>query len=125
MSAGDDKYSVNVKRRDRVEYKDRDRTVVFNAGMLDGEVYLGGEEVIKGRLDPRQREEVIGRVYHHLNVVRGMGLAFINPDGSRWQPRAEPSADAGQLEPRPARSAGPGPLTRLLRAMMGSGREIP
>jgi hypothetical protein len=28
-----------------------------------------------------QREEVIERVYYHLNVVRRMGLEFINPDG--------------------------------------------
>jgi hypothetical protein len=48
MPAHDNRYSVNVKGRDRVEYKDRDRTVVFEAGMLDQEVYLGREKVTAG-----------------------------------------------------------------------------
>jgi hypothetical protein len=125
MPAHDNRYSVNVKGRDRVEYKDRDRTVVFEAGMLDQEVYLGREKVTAGRLDPEQREEIIERVYHHLNVVRRMGLEFISPDGSRWQPRAKPSGETARLEPRPDDSAGPGPLTRLLRKIMGSGRKLP
>jgi hypothetical protein len=93
--------------------------------MLDQEVYLGREKVTAGRLDPGQREEVIARVYHRLNVVRRMGLEFINPDGSRWQPSATPSGETGWLEPRWHDSARPGPLTRLLRTIMGSGRERP
>jgi hypothetical protein len=101
MPARDNRYSVNVKGRDRVEYKDRDRTVVFEAGMLDQEVYIGREKVTAGRLDPGQREEVIVRVYHHLNVVRRMGLEFINPDGSRWQPRAKPSGGSAGPETAP------------------------
>jgi hypothetical protein len=36
----------------------RDQTVVFEAGMLDQEVYLGREKVTAGRLDPGQWEEV-------------------------------------------------------------------
>lgn len=123
MRAGDNRYSVNVKGRARVEYKDRDRTVVFEAGMLDQAVYLGREKVTAGRLDPGQREEVIARVYHRLNVVRGMGLEFINPDGSRWQPQA--SRETARLEPRSHDSARPGPLIRLLRTIMGSGGELP
>ena len=106
MPARDNTYSVHVKRRDQVEYKDRDRTVVFEAGMLDQAVYLGRERVTGGRLDPGQREEVIERVYYHLNVVRQMGLEFINPDASRWHPRAEPSGarDARCAGGRGARS---------------------
>lgn len=125
MPAREHRYTVHVKDRHRVEYKDRDRSVVFEAGMLDGAVYLGGEKVTAGRLDPGQREEVIARVYHHLNLVRGMGLEFINPDGSRWQPVAEPSGQPAQLNRRPHDSARPGPLTRLLRTIMGSGRNLP
>lgn len=125
MRARHKRYSVHVKRRDRVEYTDRDRTVVFEAGMLDQAIYLGREEVTAGRLDPGQREEVIERVYYHLNVVRRMGLEFINPDASRWQPRAEPYEKTARLEPEPDDSAGPGPLTRLIRRLTGSGRELP
>jgi hypothetical protein len=125
MPARDNRYSVNVKGRDRIEYKDRDRTVVFEAGMLDQEVYLGREKVIAGRLDPGQQEEVIARVYHRLNVVRRMGLEFINPDGSLWQPQANASGETARLEPRSHDSARPGPLIRLLRTIMGSGRELP
>jgi hypothetical protein len=101
MFAGDNRFSVHIKGRNRVEYKDGDRTVVFEAGMLDQAVYLGREEVVAGGLDPQQREEVIERVYHHLNVVRQMGLEFVNPDGSRWQPRTESSVETARpkLEP--------------------------
>jgi hypothetical protein len=125
MPARNNRYSVSVKGRGRVEYEDRDRTVVFEAGMLDREVYLGREKVTVGRLDAGQREEVVARVYHHLNVVRRMGLEFINPDGSRWQPRTKPSEEPAPLAPRPHRCASPGPLIRLLRTIMGGGRELP
>ena len=125
MPAHRNRYSVHIPRRDRVEYKDRDRTVVFEAGMLDQAVYLGREKVTAGRLDPGQLEEVIERVYYHLNVVRRMGLEFINPDASRWQPSAKPSGETARLEPNPNDSAGPGPLTRIFRAITGSGRELP
>jgi hypothetical protein len=125
MPVRDNRYSVHVKDRGRVEYKDRDRTVVFEAGMLDQEVYLGREKVTAGRLDPGQREEVIERVYDHLNVVRHMGLEFINPDGSRWQPRVKPSGETARLEPKPEDSARPGLLARLLRTITGSSRELP
>lgn len=56
MPARDNRYSVHVKGRGLVEYKDRDRTVEFETGMLDGEIYLGREKVTAGRLDPGQRE---------------------------------------------------------------------
>jgi len=99
MPARDSRYSVHVKGRHRVEYKDRYRTVVFDAGMLDQAVYLGREKVTAGRLDPGQREEVIERVYYQLNVVREMGLEFINPDASRWQPRTSRITGSGRELP--------------------------
>ena len=86
MFKRDDRYSVHVKSRSWIEYKDRERTVRLRAGMLDQQVYLGQEDVTAGQLDPRDREEVIRRVYHHLNVTREMGLRFLNPDGSHWRP---------------------------------------
>jgi hypothetical protein len=89
------RYSVRVRGRGRIEYRDHDRTIVLRAGMLDGEVYLGQEEVTAGRLDPADREEVIERVHHHLNVNRGMSLRFLNPDGSEWQSRHRPDDDSG------------------------------
>jgi hypothetical protein len=119
MPARTNRYSVHVKRRDQVEYKDRDRTVVFRAGMLDGEVYLGREQVTAGRLDPDQREEIIERVYHHLNVVRQMGLTFINEDASPWRPRAQAAPErASRLERRPD-LGWPRTLARLLRRITG------
>jgi hypothetical protein len=125
MPARDNTYWVHVKGRHRVEYKDRDRTVVFDAAMLDRAVYLGGEKVSAGWLDPGQREEVIERVHYQLNVVRQMGLEFINPDDSRWRPRTGPSGETARLEQKLDHSAGPGPLTRLFRRITGSGREPP
>jgi hypothetical protein len=125
MPTRDSRYLVKVKGRDRIEYKDHDRTVVFEAGMLDHAVYLGREKVTAGRLDPGQRGEVIARVYHRLNMVRLMGLEFINPDGSRWQPQAKPTGETAGLESRSYDSARPGRLTRLLRTIMGTGRELP
>jgi hypothetical protein len=64
MFKRDDRYSVHVKGRSWIEYKDGERTVRLRAGMLDQEVY----------------------VYRHLNVTRDMGLRFLNPDGSQWRP---------------------------------------
>jgi len=84
------RYSVHVRGRGRIEYRDPERTVLLRAGMLDGEVYLGQEEVTAGLLDPADREEVVERVYHHLNVSRGMNLRFLNPDGSEWRPSHRP-----------------------------------
>jgi hypothetical protein len=84
----DDRYSVHIPSRSWIEYKDRERTVRLPAAMLDGEVYLGQEEVTAGQLYPQDREEVIRRVYHHLNVTRDMGLRFLNPDGSQSTPPA-------------------------------------
>jgi hypothetical protein len=124
MPARDNRYSVHVKDRGRVEYKDRDRTVVFEAGMLDQEVYLGREKVTAGRWNPGQRAEVIERVYYHLNAVRQMGLEFINPDCSRWHPRAKPPGETPRLEPRADDSPGPGRLTRLPRRIAGDGRRL-
>jgi hypothetical protein len=88
MLKRDDRYSVHIPSRSWIEYKDRERTVRVGAGMLDQEVYLGHVEVLAGQLDPQDREEVIRRVYHHLNITRDMGLRFLNPDGSHWSPPA-------------------------------------
>jgi hypothetical protein len=118
MRARGDRYTVSIPGRHEVIYKDRERTVVFDAGMLDGEVYLGREKVTAGRLDPGQRDEVIARVYHYLNVVRGMGLKFINPDRSRWRPPDPPSGEAAEPEP-PSRSVGSDAVDRLFRRIMG------
>jgi hypothetical protein len=86
MFKRDDCYSVHVKGRSWIEYKDHERTVRPRAGMLDQEVYLGQVDVTAGQLAPPDREEVIRRVYHHLNVTRDMGLRFLKPDGSQWRP---------------------------------------
>lgn len=90
-----DRYSVHVWDRSKVEYQDQDRTVILPAGMVDGEVYVGQEKVTAGNLDPADRHEVTERVYHHLNVTRGMGLRFVNSDGSLWRPAARP--DGGSI----------------------------
>jgi hypothetical protein len=119
VSLRGDRYSVHVPSRSRIEYKDRDRAVLLHAGMHDGEVYLGQEEVTAGRMDPADREGVIERVYHHLNVTRGMGVRFLNPDGSEWQPRHRP--DAGSAPDNTDRAA-PSAWARLRRAFTNRGR---
>jgi len=83
----DDRYSVHIPSRSWIEYKDRERTVRLPAAMLDGGL-PGQEEVTAGQIYPQDREEVIRRVYHHLNVTRDMGLRFLNPDGSQSTPPA-------------------------------------
>lgn len=114
-----DRYSVHVPSRSRIEYRDPDRTVMLPAGMLDGEVYAGQEEVTAGHLDPADRQEVTERVYHHLNVTRAMGLRFLNPDGSEWRPPARPE---GESPPDAVDRVEPGPWERLRQAFKGGRR---
>lgn len=114
MSIREDRYSVHVSGLSRVEYRDPARTVVIGAGMRDGEVYPGEVEVVDGRLDPADVAEVVERVYHHLNVTRGMGLSFVNPDGSAWRPQGRPVPEA-------VASIGPSIWQRLRQAFTGGG----
>jgi hypothetical protein len=55
----------------------------------------------------------------HLNVTRGMGVRFLNPDRSEWQPRHRPHAGSA---PDNTDRAAPSAWARLRRAFTNRGR---
>ncbi len=77
-------YSVRPGGLHDIEYRDKERKVVFNADLRDHAVYLGYERVAGPPMTDAERETIIRRVYEYVNDGRGMRIDFLWPDGRHW-----------------------------------------